>query len=278
MIKKLIKKILEILELIITIIMNIFEYDDYIDFNILNKTEDSVDINSLNINQLHEYILKQKNKKYCITNNNFKYCNKCNLCSKLKIEYEKYDENTNKLYKSLRYSKLDPITYENISEDLLFKFEYLWDPITGERLFKDIYGPLNFNVLTLATSIYYNRLRLLWNNPTEEFEGFYGDGLCAGEDLYLKSRGNNKHLHIFRLPIIDCYIPKNFSRSIITMSPILTLDEINLIQTKLNKYYIKNPREKKIDLVKINLYYNKAIDKKATLKEAMNAVEILKKM
>jgi len=45
----------------------------------------------------------------------------------------------------LRKNKLDVFTREPINEKYAFKFEYQWDPYTGERLGKDPYGALYFH-------------------------------------------------------------------------------------------------------------------------------------
>ena len=133
----------------------------------------------------------------------------------------------------MRELHIDPITHEKVPENLAFKFEYMWDPITGDRLDKDPHGPLYFNCINLYINFYYNRLRMLWTDgdiiDNVQYEGYYGDGLCSGDDLYVPSRGISKHLHLFRLPLIDCYLEKDFDLSVITMGPKLNDDEIDFI-------------------------------------------------
>lgn len=199
--------------------------------------------------------------------------------------YNKFNKLTTETYRVMRELHIDPITHDKVPEELSFKFEYMWDPITGERLDKDIYGSLYFNVLSLAKNIYYNRYRLLWNPPETvnyiTYGGYYGDGLLAGDDLYIQSRGIHKHMHPFRLPIIDCYLEKDFNMSIITMGPMLNNDEIKEIQNKIDKYYMNKKYSNKQNYVNIMLIkelYDTAINKNSTYSDACNSVDVLKNM
>jgi len=127
-------------------------------------------------------------------------------------KYNKFDVTTSETYRVMRELHIDPITHEKVPDNLAFKFEYMWDPITGERTEKDPFGPLYFNCINLYINFYYNRLRMLWIDgdivDNIQYEGYYGDALCSGDDLYIPSRGISKHLHLFRLPLIDCYLEK----------------------------------------------------------------------
>lgn len=191
--------------------------------------------------------------------------------------YDKFNKTTTEYYKIMRELHLDPITCEKVPDNLAFKFEYMWDPITGERIEKDPNGPLYFNVKNIIKNFYYNRLRMLWTDG-EEYQGYYGDGVGAGEDL-INGRGNNTHLHLFRLPIIDCYLTKDFNLSIITMGPKLTDEEIDSIQKIYNKACDKN---KKINLLTtIKSLYEQAIKVSKSdndYKQCIIAVEKLKKL
>lgn len=194
-----------------------------------------------------------------------------------------YDKTTTETYKVMRELCLDPITHEKVPPNLDFKFEFMWDPITGERLAKDPYGPFHFNVLTLAKNFYYNRLRMLWTDGETidniKYEGYYGDGLCSGDDIFIPSRGISKHMHLFRLPIIDCYLQPNFDYSVITMGPRLTDEEINNIQDIIDNYYkITKKNNTNINLKKIKNLYNIAISKNSSDKDARNAVDSLRNM
>jgi len=96
--------------------------------------------------------------------------------------YNKFDKTTTETYRVMRELHLDPISHEKVPEELAFRFEYMWDPITGERTEKDPFGPLYFNCKNLLINFYYNRLRMLWvegdNIDGIQYEGYYGDGLC----------------------------------------------------------------------------------------------------
>lgn len=183
-------------------------------------------------------------------------------------DYSKYDKITRETYCVMRKLKMDPITHEVVPEDLQFNFEYMWDPITGERTIKDKHGPLCFNVLSLAENFYHNRLRLLWYDGETidgvKYEGYYGDGIGSGNDLYVNGRGDLRHMYLFRLPVIDCYLLENFSMSIITMGPKLTDDEITEIQNKIDRHYSKQttPISKiKCNLLTMKTLYDIAIKK-----------------
>jgi hypothetical protein len=193
-------------------------------------------------------------------------------------EYSKFEKLTRETYRTMRELKLDPITHQKVPEELQFKFEYMWDPITGERLKKDKYGPLYFNVLSLAKNFYYNRLRLLWIDGEIEngirYEGYYGDGVEAGQDLFISGRGDHKHMHLFRLPIIDCYLPEKFTMSIITMGPLLNNEEIKEIQNKIELYYKKQTKinkQLKFNLIRMKDLYDLAIRKSSDKNNSVNA-------
>ena len=208
---------------------------------------------------------------------------KINNTSEIPIIYN-FNKTTNETYKVMRELHIDPITHEKVPQQLDFKFDYMWDPITGDRLNKDPFGGFHFNVLNLAKNFYFNRLRMLWIEgdivDNIIYEGYYGDALCSGEDLYVPSRGISKHMHLFRLPIIDCYLETNFNYSIITMGPQLTIDEIDKIQDIIDKYYKgkKNNKYNKINLRLLNDLYTKAISKSSSEQDARKAVDELKKL
>lgn len=200
----------------------------------------------------------------------------------IKNGYDRYDKTTTETYRVMRQQHLDPITHEKVPLNLEFKFEYMWDPITGERLEKDPNGSFYFNCKDLVKNFYYNRLRMLWVEGDIidgiKYEGYYGDGVRAGEDLIVPSRGISKHMHTFRLPIIDCYLEKDFDFALITMGPLLNNEEIDSIQDTLDKYYKNKKRKFNINLRVMYDLYNKAINKSTSEKDARKAVDELKKM
>lgn len=208
----------------------------------------------------------------------FSECNNTDKSFEKKVNiYDNFNKTTTEYYKIMRELHLDPITCDKVPDELAFKFEYMWDPITGERTEKDPHGPLCFNVKNIIKNFYFNRLRMLWTDG-DDYQGYYGDGVGAGEEL-INGRGNNTHLHLFRLPIIDCYLTKNFNLSIITMGPKLTSEEIESIQKIYNKACDKN---KKINLlINIKTLYEQAIKITKSdddYKHCIVAVEKLKKL
>lgn len=177
-----------------------------------------------------------------------------------------YDDTTTNYYRAHRMQKTDPITFEYLDEKTAFKFPYMWNPLTGERLGNDPYGPLYFNPLTLLRHFYESRLNTLWIKPTDGFQGYYGDGVGAGEDLEIPSRGIYPERYVFRIPIQDCYLKKDHNRSIVTMGPKLTDREICELDRLIKKYWNTNQQfallyEKIGSLFKMKHYYTVAISK-----------------
>jgi hypothetical protein len=209
---------------------------------------------------------------------------------KLKKCYDNYiknssEEDKNDLiidkYITYRRNKVDPLSLlelpllENKKEKDLFKFEYKWNPYTGERLGKDENGPLWFDPDTLIHYLYIYRLRGLWtaghyeiDNQTDEniwYQGMYGDCVGTGPDFINLSRGGERpEKYLFRLPIPDNYLPENHFGQAITMGPVLNENEIREIQ-KLAKRYGNNYeirfKRKRPSLIQIKKWYDIAISK-----------------
>lgn len=186
-------------------------------------------------------IVKQKNKI-----SNSESCEKS--------EYSQYDETTTELYRTYRLIKIDPIMKETVPENLIFEFKYMWDPITGKRLGVDNYGSLIFNALNLYDYYYINRTNGLWYPPSEQFQGYYGDLLGCGTNLFVNSRPCPEK-YLYRLPIIDCYLKKSHSHSLITMGPMLTDEEINSIDS-----IVKSVKKNKPTLKLLKEYYDQALN------------------
>lgn len=147
-----------------------------------------------------------------------------------------FDNHTMLYYKNLRLLKIDPITHKEMNDDNAFKFYDVWDPYSGERLFKDPYGPLYFDPSILIKYYYTNRLRKLWIEPHDDntgyYQGYYSDAVGAGQDMYVKGRGYHPEWYVFRLPITDCYLTKDNNTQYITFGPKLTKEEIEEIDNK----------------------------------------------
>ena len=166
-------------------------------------------------------------------------------------------------YKNYRNKKIDPLNDIKIHKDLIFSFPYKWDNFTGNILEKDINGSINFDCHNLVYYFYINRLNNLWNITDDNLDGYYGDALNNGNYFRINGRGNHPEWYLFRLPLIDCYIPEKFSYNYITMGPILSYDNIVDIYIKaekkkkvfFNKFKIKLP-----NLLKIYELYHDAIN------------------
>jgi hypothetical protein len=144
-----------------------------------------------------------------------------------------FEERTTEYYKTLRFRKMDPISNIDLNENNSFKFPYMWDPYTGERKEKDPYGPLYFDPDALIHYYYLNRLKNLWNEPVDEnggfYEGYYDMLVGIGDNINIVARGECPEKYLFRIPIIDCYLEKDYNKSFITMGPILSDEEAKLI-------------------------------------------------
>lgn len=209
-------------------------------------------------------------------------------CEIVKIEAKKYeqiyDEQTDEFYRNMRENKYNVISHDKFAYDVdqAFKFEYMWDPYTGELKEKDIFGPLYFDPNELIYFFYKRRLKLLWNESKDEnggyYEGYYGDAVGSGENIHIQGRGLHPELYLFRLPIDDCYLPKNSDLSIITMGPKLTLENIKQIDFLAETYhkndYSNYYRKKRPSLEKIMELYNVAIDNR--IEEQINKDAVCK--
>ncbi len=179
-----------------------------------------------------------------------------------------YEDRTTEYYKTLRFRKMDPISNIDLNDNNSFKFQHMWDPYTGERKEKDPFGPLYFDPDALIHYYYLNRLKNLWNEPVDEnggyYEGYYDMLVGTGENISIVGRGDCPEKYLFRIPIIDCYLEKDYNKSFITMGPKLTDDEAKLI----DEIARKNPNNYKLmfkkhrpSLFDMKKYYDIAISK-----------------
>ena len=213
------------------------------------------------------------------------FSNKCkNPVTKRKIKedgpiYNKflklYNDRFRKVnnYKELRINKIDPILLENLpirgfDESLLFKFDYKWNPFTGERYeTKDEDGPLYFDPNTLIHYFYSNRFNNLWvdgyYDNNDYIQGYYGDALGKFPNFEIKGRGKHPEMYLFRLPIIDCYLEEGYNMRCVTMGPILNDKEIKKIYSlskKYNNYFKDTFGYKRPNLVKLKNLYDLAVN------------------
>jgi len=197
-----------------------------------------------------------------------------------------YDTTTTGYYKSFRVTKTDPLIYIQLCDSMCFKFHNRWDSYTGERLEIDNDGPLCFHPDSLIRYFYLHRLDNLWHEPVDEtrghYEGYFGDGVGAGEQFHVNSRGDAPEKYLFRLPIIDCYLTPQHQKSIITMGPKLTNVEINEIDKCANAYhgntYSQMFRQKRPSLSYMKQLYDVAIDKNVGEYANRNAVNLLRRL
>lgn len=190
-----------------------------------------------------------------------------------------YDFKTRETFRMKRIQGRDVFNGEIIPDNECFKYYYMWDPYTGEKLsIKDKFGPLCFNGFELCYYLYKNRLNGLWNEPNEDYDGYYGELLGTGKNINIISRGCYPERYLLRLPIIDCYLHENSKISHVTMGPILEQNEIEELDkildynyTKFNKY-ISNTGN---IMQKIKYHYDEALNQSPN-KEDMVYIDICK--
>jgi len=179
--------------------------DDLIDFSDVN-----IDIE---ITRDNKYVQKKEDVSYTLENG-------------YPIQYDKH---TTGYYRVIRKTKVDPILEIEVDERYAFKFKFQWDPYTGKRTCVDPFGPMYFDPDSIIKHLYTVRLNNLWNAPSGEYEGYYGDAVGNGPDFHIKGRGTFPDYNIFRLPIIDCYLTKDHNKQFVTLGPVLTDEEIREI-------------------------------------------------
>lgn len=191
--------------------------------------------------------------------------------SKYNTDYNKFMRENVRVMRSLH---LDPFTAHEVPDQLVFQFSKMWDPYTGIRTNDDPYGALWFNVATLTYHFWLNRYTHLWVRESDEhdgyYEGYYDDGVGAGDQFYITGRGEHPEWYLFRLPLPNYYLTDDHNEQIITMGPRLTDSEIININTKLhskhginiyNRLFYRNPP----NLVQLKQLYDMAISKTPNL-------------
>jgi len=171
-----------------------------------------------------------------------------------------FDKTTSETYRIKRLYKIDPITDIEVPTYKCFEFKYKWNPYNGVRTDMDEIGPLCFNAINLYDYYYMNRYKGLWTPPQDGFQGMYGDMVGSGKVINVKSRGTFPERYLFRLPIIDCYLPPTYNMSIVTMGPELTENEITEIDAIVTKYHPKKSNSKFASLTMLKYYYDRALD------------------
>lgn len=191
--------------------------------------------------------------------------------------YDKqYDDTTTKFYRTLRENKINAIMQDNTGfyPEKSFKFAKQWDPYTGQLVGDDPYGPLYFHPDDLIRYFYTKRLNMLWTDPVNEnhghyTQGYYGDAVGSGEDIFIVGRGTYPELYLFRLPILDCYLQTDCDMALITMGPKLTVTELEQIDKLAENIYKNNYRDqykkRRPSLVLMSALYTQAISKEPDL-------------
>jgi len=182
------------------------------------------------------------------------------ISNKTNIILEQYDKMTNETYRIKRLYKIDPILDNEIPKELIFEFKYKWNPYNGIREKIDDIGPLCFNAINLYDYYYINRYKGLWTPPQDGFQGIYGDMVGCSKNVTVKSRGTYPEKYLFRLPIIDCYLPLIHNLSIVTMGPELLEQEISEIDMIITKLHPKKTNSKFASLTMLKYYYDRALD------------------
>lgn len=194
---------------------------------------------------------------------NIDFLNK-DYSNNLKIDVVKkpiqYDKTTNETYRIKRLYKIDPIIDKHVESTLCFEFKYKWNPYNGLRNELDEVGPLCFDAINLYDYYYINRYKGLWSPPQDGYQGMYGDMVGSGKIVNIKSRGSFPERYLFRLPIIDCYLPQSHNMSVVTMGPELTDDEIYQIDAIVKKYHPKKSVHKFASLTMLKYYYDRALE------------------
>ena len=230
---------------------------------------DSIDFNTFINNQNNSIInesISNSSIVYVQTSGDFdKLSDKKNL-SELSESLESsessvnFDKTTLETYRIKRLFKIDPLTDLEVPNNLAFKFVHSWNPYTGIRGLDDIIGPLCFNAINLYDYFFSNRYKGLWNPPVEQFQGYYGDLVGTSKSIKIKSRGSNPERYLYRVPIIDCYLPQTHNYSHITMGPELTEQEITQIDQIVMSSHPKKSSSNFASLTMLKYYYDMALE------------------
>lgn len=182
----------------------------------------------------------------------------------------RYDSKTLDQYVGVRRAKLDPILFISVDDDVAVRISVMWDPYHGGKILgPDPVGPLYFHPDTLIKTIYDKRLKGLWSEPVDEeggyYEGHYGDQLGQGDDDFPLRGQKRPECHIFRYPIEDCYLPKDYNPQFPVLTPTFTFEEVQDIERKgklCGSSYSACYGRHRPSLTKLWGYYHRAIAKK----------------
>ena len=185
--------------------------------------------------------------------------------------YDKMFDDETQRYREFRNNHQDPVTYQEMKNKKSFKFKYVWDCYTGERIGVDPYGPLYLSPVTILRTILSKILLGLWT----EIEGcmpMYGENIGVSKKFNNTSRGPQPEKYVFRIPIQDCYLHRGSDKrgkSVHTLGPELTDDELLEINNLIGKYwsddpYIADLPKSALKILELRKLYDVAIDPKPT--------------
>lgn len=178
-----------------------------------------------------------------------------------------YNNETMEYYRVARQRKMDPLLFQEMDDNTAFKYDKWWDPYSPTIYGKDPYGPLYFHPDNLIRFFFVNRLVNLYVSKVEddgEQTVYYDDGVGAGENFEIVSRGCYPERYLFRIPITNCYLTKDHTENLITMGPKLTdkdVEEIDKMAAKCGDSYKKEYGRSRPSLVLMKQYYDRAISK-----------------
>ena len=187
-------------------------------------------------------------------------------------EYDKlFDDETTSRYRAYRIKRQDPITCENMKEKNSFKYKYIWNCITGEKIGIDPHGPLCLSPITILRTILSQILIGLWTE-IENCIPMYGENVGLGKTFAIPGRGAQPEKYIFRLPIQDCYLYRDsdkFGKSVHTMGPELTDDDLREIDRLIQEYggddpYIISLPETALDMLELRKLYDAVLNSEPT--------------
>jgi len=201
------------------------------------------------------------------------------------IKYENNYNNSTKNYCTYRKLNIDPLSLEVMDVKYpVFKIYKMWDPYTGEFKDNDPFGPLCFDPINLTIYFWTNRYNHLLKDSNGIDDISTDDGLGAGVDFKISSKGQYPERYLWRIPIVDCYIEKTnsakeeaFLSSIPKIGPKLQRNDIvelyNLVKKCVN---IQPHRLSRIpDLPAMYDIYHIAIDPQPDISKIDNSISII---
>jgi hypothetical protein len=183
-----------------------------------------------------------------------------------------FDDETTGRYRAYRIKRQDPVTCEDMDEYSSFKFPFVWDCVTGERIGIDPNGPLYLSPVTVLRTILSQILIGLWTE-LENCVPMYGENVGVGKEFNIPGRGPQLEKYAFRLPIQDCYLYRDsdkIGKSVHTLGPEFTDDELREIDRLIEECWFDDPYIEELPETALSTYelrrlYDVALDPKPTI-------------